>query len=329
MVAPPELLPQFAIGAVALYTLITAAERTIDSLLSLARYYDVPDELIGMTVIAVGTSLPEITAHVTASLGIVSGTLDYQIASAIVLGGNMGSSTLQQTLLLGIFVVGFGQLQLSDSVLRGSYIPMILGFVLTLAVVADGRVSHVDGLVLLGAFVVYTYYSYTRRRRSFSVPETASTNVRRDAVVAVGALTLVVLAASLLLAVAEVVVDGLALGGSMVGVITLGVASALPELSTVMDAVRRRAPNIALGTLFGSNLVNPLVGIGLGGTISTYHVPRSVVLWDLPFKIVVALGLLAYVRFVTNRSLSRRDGASLVVLYFVFVTTRLLLFPTG
>lgn len=321
------LAAELAVGVVALYTLVTAAGRAIDSLLSLARYYEVPDELLGMTVIAVGTSLPEITSHVVASLGILSGSLDYRIASAVVIGGNMGSSTTQQTLLLGLFLVGYGRLHVSESLIRGTYLPMVVGFALTLIVALDGTISRLDGLILLIGFAVYTYYGYVHRPRSFSVPEAASTNVRRDGLVAIGALILVVISASLLLTVAELVVDSLALGGSMVGVITLGVASALPELSTVLDAVRRRAPNIALGTLLGSNVVNPLLGIGLGGTLSTYQVPSAVVLWDLPFKLVVAVGLLGYLQFVSDRSLTRRDGAYLVVLYFVFVTTRLLFFP--
>jgi cation:H+ antiporter len=327
MVLTSTLLSQFAVGAVALYTLITAAERAIDAFLSLARYYGVPDVLIGMTVIAIGTSLPEITAHLIASIGILSGALDYQVTSAVVLGGNMGSSTLQQTLLFGLFIIGFGQLQLSQSIIRDSYLPMLLAFALTLVVAIDGTVSRLDGVVLLVGYATYTYYHYRNRRRDYAVPETASVNVRRDALIGGVALLLVVLAATLLLAVAEVVVDSLALGGSIVGVITLGVAAALPELSTVMDAIRRRAPDIALGTLIGSNIVNPLVGIGLGGAISTYYVPYPVIVWDLPFKLVVGLGLYGYIRYGSNRTLSRREGGYLMILYFVFVVTRLLLFP--
>jgi len=327
MVLTSTLLSQFAVGAVALYTLITAAERAIDAFLSLARYYQVPDVLIGMTVIAIGTSLPEITAHLIASIGILSGALDYQVTSAVVIGGNMGSSTLQQTLLFGLFIVGFGQLQLSQSIIRDSYLPMLLAFALTFVVAVDGSISRFDGIVLLVAYGAYTYYHYRHRRRDYAVPETASVNVRRDALIGGVALLLVVLAATLLLAVAEVVVDTLALGGSIVGVITLGVAAALPELSTVMDAIRRRAPDIALGTLIGSNIVNPLIGLGLGGTISTYFVPFPVIAWDLPFKLAVGVGLYAYIRYGSNRTLSRREGGYLMILYFVFVVTRLLLFP--
>lgn len=129
-----------------------------------------------------------------------------------------------------------------------------------------------------------------------------------------------------MLVVVQAVVDRLALGGSMLGVVTLGVASALPELSTVVDAIRRRAPNVALGTLVESNVVNPLVGIGLGGVISGYRVPESVIVWDLPFKFVVGAGLLAVVLRRDSRTLRRHDGALLVVAYFVYVTGRLLLF---
>jgi cation:H+ antiporter len=239
----------------------------------------------------------------------------------------MGSSTVQQTLLFGLFLVGYGRLRLGDALVRDSYLPMLLAFLLTLAVSVDGTVSRLDGLLLLATYGAYTASSYTRRSRSVVAPETASTNVTRDGIVAVVALGLVVLSASLLLAVAESVVASLALGGSMVGIVTLGVAAALPELSTVVDAVRRGAPNLALGTLLGSNVVNPLVGVGLGGLISTYHVPFAVVVWDLPFKLAVGVGLLAYVRVRTDGSLARREGAYLVILYFVFVSTRLLAFP--
>lgn len=318
---------ELAIGIVALYTLVTAARYTNDGALSLARYYDVPDELIGMTVIAIGTSIPEISSHLVASVGILGGVVDYQTGSAVVLGGNMGSSTTQQTLLFGVFIVAFGKLQLTDSILRGSYYPMLVGFVLTLVVVLDGVITRIDGVVLLGGFIAYTAYSYRHRRRSYAVPETASTNVRRDILVTVGGLGLVLLSATLLFTVAETIVDNLTLGGSMIGVITLGLGAALPELSTVLDAVRRRAPNIALGTLFGSNVVNPLFGIGLGGAISGYSVPDAVILWDLPFKIVVGIGVLAYARSGRTRAFTRREGGYCIVLYFLFIVGRLLAFP--
>lgn len=326
MAVEPTLLSQVAVGAVALYTLITASQLAVEKLLGLARYYEVPDVLVGMTVLALGTSLPEISAHVIASLGIVTGQLDYEIASGLVLGGNMGSSTVQQTLLLGMLIVAYGRLELRDSFIRDSYVPMLLAFGVLLVLGWDGTISRLDGFLLLAAFVAYVYRSVTRRDRGSVPTKRPSENPRGDAVVTSGALVLVLLSASLLLAVAEVVVAGLQLGGSMVGVITIGIAAALPELSTVLASARRREPNLALGTLIGSNVVNPLVGVGLGGLISSYYVPPAVVHFDVPFKLTVGLALLAYVYTVSDRALDRRAGAYLVVAYFAFVTLRVLLF---
>jgi cation:H+ antiporter len=78
--------------------------------------------------------------------------------------------------------------------------------------------------------------------------------------------------------------------------------------------------------LIGSNVVNPLLGIGLGGVVSTYHVPTAVVVWDLPFKLVTLVGLGLYARY-RDGALERRVGVSLIGLYFLYVVGRMLLFP--
>lgn len=322
-----EFLTLVSVGAVALYTLVTAASRAIDRLVALAEYYDVSEVLVGMTLLAVGTSLPEIGSHFIASVGILSGVLDYQATSAVVIGGNTGSSTVQQLLLFGVLLIGYGSLDLTERFVRESYLPMLGVFVVTTVLAWDGTISRLDGVVLLALYVLYVGVSVTFRNRTRTLREPPSANPRRDATVAVGLLVLVLLSASLLLSIIETVVDVLALGGSMVGIVTIGVAAALPELTAVMDAIRRRSPNVALGTLVGSNIVNPLVGIGLGGAISTYYVPPAVVLWDFPFKLVTGAGLLGWAWYVKDGELTRTEGGYLLGLYFVFVVGRLLLFP--
>lgn len=324
-VVDPGLVSSLAVAAVALYTLVTGAGRAIDALLALARRYDVSEALIGLTVVAVGTSLPELGAHATASIGILSGALEYRVTSAVVLGGNMGSSTSQQLLLFGVLLLGYGRIELSARTLTDTFVPMGVGLALTLAVAADGTVSRLDGLALLVAFGLYLAYS-TLRRTGSVVGGAPSASVARDGAVAATMLALVLASASVLLTVVEDVVAGVVLGGSMVGVLTLGVAASFPELSTVLDGIRRRTPVVAVGTLIGSNVVNPLLGIGLGGVVSTYHVPTAVVVWDLPFKLVTLVGLGLYARY-RDGALERRVGVSLIGLYFLYVVGRMLLFP--
>jgi cation:H+ antiporter len=321
----PDLLGSLLLAAAALAVLVKAAGATVDSLVALARAYDVPDAVVASTLVALGTSLPELGSHLVASLGIVSGTLDPVVASATVMGGNMGSSTVQQTLLVGLFLVGFGRVTLSDAFRRSTYYPMLGAFALTFVVAVDGAVSRLDGLALLVAFVAYTYWTVTTHGRSERLPGTASVDPHRDVAVASVGFLLVLGSAFVVLRVVDGLVATLGLNGSMVGVVTIGLAAALPELSTVVESLRRKTPDIALGTLVGSNVVNPLVGFGLGGVVSTYAVPPSVVRWDLPFKFVVGVGLVLVARR-EGWVVRRREGAWLVVAYFVFVSVRFLLF---
>ena len=321
----PDLLVSLLLAAGALGVLVKAAGMTVDSLVMLARHYDVPDAVVASTLVAIGTSLPELGSHLVASVGIVSGTLDPVVASATVMGGNMGSSTVQQTLLVGLFLVGFGRVTLSESFRRATYYPMLAAFGLTLLVSFDGRVSRLDGLVLLVAFAAYAYWTVSTHEKSESLPDTVSANPRRDALLAFVGFALVLGSAFVVLRTVDGLVVTLGLNGSMVGVVTIGVAAALPELTTVVESLRRKTPELALGTLVGSNVVNPLVGFGLGGVISTYAVPPSVVRWDLPFKLVVGVGLLVVARR-EGWVVRRREGAWLVIAYFVFVSVRFLLF---
>ena len=314
--------------AVGLALLVKGAGVAVDRLVSLARRFGVSDDLVGMTVVALGTSLPELASHVVASVGIVSGTLDYEVTSATVLGGNMGSSTLQQFLLVGVLLLGYGRYRPTLTFLRTSYVPMLVAFAVTLALGWDGSVTRLDGLVLLVVYVGYLVAGVRARDRSHPLPSTdGDATVRRDALVAALGLVGVLVGATVILRTTEVLIATLRLGGSMVGVITLGVAAAIPEFATVVESIRRRTPALALGTLVGSNVVNPLVGIGLGAVISTYAVPYPVLVWDLPVKLLVGVGLLAVAWLFRERQLTRSEGFALVVCYFGYLTGRLLLFP--
>ncbi|WP_439028326.1 sodium:calcium antiporter [Haloarchaeobius sp. DT45] len=319
-------LEPLLVGVLALAILVKSAQTAVGALIRLAKHYNVPDVVVGVTVVAVGTSLPEIGSHVIASLGIVSGTLDYTVTSATVLGGNMGSSVTQQLLLVGIFLVGYGRYRPTNVFLTSTFLPMILASVLVLLVAFDGTISHLDGAILLVAYVAHTYYAVTHRERGGVPPEPESRRVLRDAALALLGLVGVVVGAYIVLAEVEAIVDRLRLGGSMIGLVTIGLASALPELSTVFEALRRRSPDIAMGTLIGSNIVNPLLAIGLGGLISTYQVPEAVVVWDLPVKILAGVVVLGWLWTLGKGSIGRKEGFYMIMAYFAFVSGRLLLF---
>ncbi|MFB6294179.1 MAG: sodium:calcium antiporter, partial [Candidatus Nanohaloarchaea archaeon] len=248
-------------------------------------------------------------------------------ASATVLGGNIGSDVVQQTLVVGIVVFVFAweqgrKFEFEEMFLKRDYLPMIGTTLMTLMLAWDGVLSRIDGLVLVGSFVGYMYYLYRGRGVHYANTTEPSSHVRRDAGIVVGGMVLVLLSARVVLDVTAMVVEVTGLGGSLVGVMTLGIASALPEMFTALHGIRYGSSGISLGTLIGSNITNPLLAIGSGAVLSTYWVPRPLVLWDLPMETITAGLLLAYLLFVSDRKLGWKGGVYLIGLYLFYVIVR-------
>lgn len=143
----------------------------------------------------------------------------------------------------------------------------------------------------------------------------------RDSLLAVAALGITVVSANYVLQITEVIVGRTGIGGSLIGVVTLGVASAMPELITALAGIRNKETGISLGALIGSNITNPLLAIGGGALVSTYYVPRPLVLWDLPWETLTG-AILWVVLWFSNGKLKKWAAVYLMVLYFVYLFTR-------
>ena len=326
------------VGLVSLALLILGANYAVKKLIGIANYFKLSSTFMGMTVLSIATSLPEITSHFTASVNILRGTLDFQTGSAIVLGANIGSDVVQQTLIMGIVVLLAGTIYFRRYFLWKSMIPMISTTIMCLLLGLDGNYSRIDGAILFGSFLAYTYYLYMDERKHYKeednqlqseeVAEDAPTNGRevlRDAFITAVLLVVIIGCATLVLSATEVVVDRTGVGGSLIGVITLGLASALPELTTALAGIRHKEAGISLGTLVGSNITNPLLAIGGGALISTYAVPRPLVTWDLPWETLTGMMLWGILWF-NNGKLGKKSAIYLIVIYFVYILFRSLFF---
>ena len=328
------------IGFLMLVVLVLGANKTVEKVIGIANYFKLSGTFMGMTVLSFATSIPEITSHYIASISILRGTLDYRIGSAIVVGSNIGSDVVQQTLILGIIVLIAGSLYFRKYVLTKNLIPMIATSILCLILGMDGSFSRIDGAILFLTFIAYNYYLYKDERKFYKeednsvksesmdgkIPANLS-EVFKDALVTLGLLLIIILAASLVLNVTEILVKRTGIGGSLIGVLTLGVASALPEFTTAMAGLRHKEHGISLGTLIGSNITNPLVAIGGGAIISTYAAPRPLILWDLPWGTIT--GALLWLILLRKRGkLGKAEGIYLIVMYFIYITVRAVFFHT-
>jgi len=327
------------LGLVLIGVLVVSANISVKKLVGIAAYFNLSSTFMGMTVVSLATSIPEITSHITASAKILGGSLDFQIGSAIVLGSNIGSDVVQQTFILGLVVLLTGTMHFRRYFMWKSMVPMIASTVMCIVLGLDRVYSRWDGLILFGTFILYSLYLYHDERKFYqaednvpmseeisdSVPKTKR-QVAIDSLITVFLLTLTVLAASQVLRITEIVVNRTNISGSLLGVVTLGLASAMPELSTALAGVRHKEFGISLGTLIGSNITNPLVGIGLGALISKYAVPRPLILWDLPWETLTGI-LLWIILWARKGKLGKIESFYLMGMYFSFIILRAVIFP--
>ena len=312
-------------GIISIAILIYSAEYVVGKIIQLAQHFGVSNTFMGLTVLSLGTSLPEISSHLVASFGILTNTLDYKIASATVLGANIGSDVVQQTFVLGLVIFLMGSLTFTKAFLKKSYSVMIGTTLMCIILGWDLHYSRIDGLILFGTFVAYMFYLYKNEKKEH-VPKK---EMEREVWVVVGlmltGMLVLILSSTVVLSVVEEIVTVTGIGGSLIGVLTLGIASALPEMMTAISGLRKKASGISIGTLIGSNITNPLVAIGLGSLISTYYVPRPLVYWDLPMETITAALLLIWL-LCTDRKLGRKGAIYLMALYFVYAIIRILFF---
>ena len=335
---PESMSLAIIVGIVALAVMVLASNHAVTKLIGIASYFDLSSTFMGMTVVSLATSLPEIVSHFTASIRILTGGLDYQTGSAIVLGSNIGSDVVQQTLIFGLVVWIAGSMTYRRYFVWKNMIPMVGTTVLCLILGWDGTFSRIDGAILFGTFILYSFYLYQDERKFYNkdanliqdqeiangIPRNTK-EVVRDIFIAILMLLLTIGGASLVLQLTERIVERTGIAGSLIGVITLGLASALPEFTTAVVGIQKKEAGISLGTLVGSNIVNPLVAIGGGALISGYAVPRPLVLWDLPWE-TISGAILWIILLKANGKIGKKVSLYLIAIYFIYITARALLF---
>jgi len=191
-----------------------------------------------------------------------------------------------------------------------------------------GQVTRFEGVMLLLTYAGYLLYLW--KSPDFTIQDDDGVGQARSSVVLP---SLIMLVAFILMAVvtdqvvgaATRIVTQLPISASLFGVLILGVATSLPELSTALISIFRGHKGISVGILVGSNITNPLFGIGLGAVISTYTVPNVVNLYDLPVNIATALLLYAFLW--RKEDLSKKEALILILLFILYLLFRQQFFP--
>lgn len=303
-----------------LVLLVGGAEALVKSASKLAATVGISPLIIGLTVVAFGTSAPELAVSLQASL---TGQAD------VALGNVVGSNICNVLLILGISAI-IVPLTVAQQIVRLD-VPIMIGVSgLVMLFGWDGQISRSDGIILFLGGIVYTLFLlYQSRQEKNPVVQNEYAQFGERAVslkqvslnIILLAIGLVMLIGGSQLLVKSAVTIATALGASplIIGLTVVAVGTSLPELATSVTASFRGESDIAVGNVVGSNIFNILVVLGLSSAVSPtgMAVSPAAIAFDMPVMLAVAIACLPIV--ITHQKISRGEGVLLLIYYVLYI----------
>ncbi len=270
----------------------------------------------GLTVVAFGTSMPEMVASVKATL---AGQGD------IAIGNVIGSNTFNIGFILGITALIY-PLKVGAQALRFDAPVMVVVVLLPLWFLHDRLVTQVEAAILCALVVVYTVVVVRMARRK---PETqavlqefgdaapkVSKSAFLDVALVVGGLAILVFGSNWLIDGSVAIAKAFGVSEAIIGLTIVAAGTSTPELAASLVAAFRKQPDIALGNIIGSNVFNILAITGVAGSIQPIYAP-GVSMMDVAVMITMAVALLPMIR--SGGTLDRSEGFCLLLGYGVYL----------
>ena len=282
--------------------------------ITIAKKFRISNLVIGMTIIAYGTSAPELAASIAAAG-------DH---SAIILGNIVGSNIANVGMVIGVAAI-LAPLAIQKSVLRKE-IPIMLGVSALLVLLSiDGELSQYDGILLLiglGIFVVYTFRSALKQReKSKDDTNSGKNNVYLKSIGLIGiGIILLYIGAILTVDNAVVIASEFGLSETIIGLTVIAIGTSLPELITSIIAIRKGHSDIGIGNIIGSNIYNILMIMGVGASLGGVLITADIYV-DYAIMIIFSLSLLIGLK---TKIINRTMGIILAAGYGLYLITTFL-----
>ena len=284
------------------------ADRLTEGASALARRMNVSEIIIGLTIVAAGTSAPELFVSLVSAL---KGTPDMAIGNVV------GSNTMNAMLIVGCAAV-VAPMSISRNTVRKDIPFAVVASVLLPLLAIDSAIGRIDGIILLAGFAAFMYYTLSQAKAGETAPsdETKMQNPWLSVFFVVLGLALLVIGSNIFVDSASRVAYALGLSEAVVGLTIVAGGTSLPELATSVVAARKGQSAIAIGNVIGSNVFNILMILGLTATISPMQI-QGITHIDL----LMMLGSIVMVWLFsrTKYTVERWEGALLAVVYIAYV----------
>lgn len=339
------MIVEVFIFVIGFYLLIKGSDYFIKSSSTIARRFGVSDFIIGLTLVAVGTSLPELSSTIFAAL---------KDESALIVGEIIGSNIANIGLIGGFMAIVSVRATRVDKPLinRDGYL-MIFAQILFLLFLLNRHFSWIEGIIFLSLYATYVIYLVNEKNRPnkrnnfvdfirffarFRYINEEKVKVKKkrnhESVSVKTLFDLMMLKQYLILLISGIAIflgskflveeaiffaNHFGIGTNIIGLTVIAIGTSLPELSVSIAAVRKNLGRIATGNIIGSCIANILLVIGVNSLITPLFVPKMTLFYSIPAMLVFSS---LFVLFMSNhKKLTRLHGMILILLYVLFINS--------
>ena len=290
---------------ISIVTLVFGAERFVDASSKIAKNFGISDLFVGLTIVALGTSAPEIFVALSSVIN---------SAEAVAIGTIVGSNITNIALIFGVSCFAVNQIKKRFSL--ESLIPFLLSFILFLFALKDLRFSLIE---CLGFIAIFFYFLVILSKERSGIKEVMSGNIDmpKNFIMLLVGLVLLVVGSNFAVIYAEKSALSIGISEVIVGLTILALGTSLPELAATISAIFKGKNQMVLGNIIGSNILNLVIIVPIIGIFSSAVMP--VELWDrdsFPL-IILTLSFTLILLFLSRMQMPKYLGA---ILGFGFIS---------
>ena len=300
---------------IGLALVVGGANFLTDGAASIAKRFRLSDLVIGLTVLAFGTSAPELTVSLMAAL---KGSAD------IAIGNVIGSNIFNILAIVGITAL-IMPLTMSNSTIRIE-IPLTILSSAVLFFMANDRlfdmagenvITRTEGFVLLAFFLIFLFYTFNMSKGEESPGQVRQFALPLSIIMVIGGLVALVFGGDLFVDNAAMLAGRMGVSESVVAITIVAGGTSLPELVTTLVAAIKKRPGMAIGNIVGSNLFNILLILGVSSSISSIRI-QGITVVDYGIFILSAILLYVFGLFFGDKTIKRFEGSILLSLFICY-----------
>ena len=304
----------FALLIVGFVLLIKGSDFFVDGASSVASLLKIPALIVGLTIVAFGTSAPEAAVSITSSL---SGS------NALAVSNVIGSNLFNMMLIVGLCAL-LNELKIGHDVVNKD-LPflVVITIILTAIILIGWNISQIEGIILLiiiAAYISYLVYN-ARKSKESEIVEKPKMSLLRSIIYIVLGMAGIIIGADFVVDSASYIAMAFGMSETLVGLTIVAIGTSLPELVTSLTALKKDENQIVIGNVIGSNIFNILFVLGASSAISPMIINPNM-LTDI--MLMLGVTILFYIFGKTQDKYDKREGAILVGLFIAYMAFAIL-----